>query len=250
MHSSYPYLIASAGWREAWVVGIWLAVFIGVAQLLLGGMGAYVSLRAPQKKNHKYWIAAFIIIGLSGAGLTAWFAKVAGHAQRVANQEIHEAELAATNTNTAATSPNAADPQLGGSGGTDINQAPPPRHLSDEQETALVSLVGTLPRDMGTKLSIVSSTDSEPMAFAKEIADIFHSRGKSQDISYSSGSALPGTFLFVPSPNDPSFPFAQLISDTLITHGIPVKSIEPNHKLKQGQIMLFIGPIGPESPHR
>jgi hypothetical protein len=39
-------------------VGIWLPVFIGVAQLLLGGMGVYVSLRTPGKENHSYWIAA------------------------------------------------------------------------------------------------------------------------------------------------------------------------------------------------
>jgi len=226
-------------------VGIWLAVFIAVGQLLLGGMGVYVCLRMPQKENHKYWIAAFMIIGLSGVGLTIGLARVGDDALRGANRQIHGAEVAAPDANTEATSANAAA-QASGSGNNAMTQAPP-RHLSDEQRTALVSLIGTLPRDMGTKLSIVCSTDSEPTAFAKEIADLFHSRGRSKDISYSATAAPPGTFLFVVSPNDPSFPFAQLISDTLITHGIPVKSIENSDKLKQGQIMLF---IGPQSPNR
>jgi len=209
-------------------------------------MGVYVCLRMPQKEKHKYWIAAFMIIGLFGVGLTIGLARVGDHAQRGANQQIHGAEVAAPDVTTEATNANAAAPATG-SGNNSTTQAPPPRHLSDEQRTALVSLIGTLPRDMGTKLSIVSSTDSEPTAFAKEIADLFHSRGRSKDISYSATAAPPGTFLFVVSPNDPSFPFAQLISDTLITHGIPVKSIENSDKLKQGQIMLF---IGPQSPNR
>ena len=226
---------------------LWLPVLIGLAQLLLGGMGVFVSLRAPKEENHKYWIAAFIIIGLAGVGLTARLAKAVDSAHRAANQEIRGSEVAAPIANTAAAGPSAAVRQVEGSGNTAIIQAPPPRHLSEEQKTALISLAGSLPKEMGTTFSVVSSNESEPTAFAKEIADVFHSRGKSRDISYSSVFALPGTFLFVASPNDPSFPFAQLINDTLITHGIPVKSMEPNHKLKQGQIMLF---IGPQSPRR
>jgi hypothetical protein len=89
-------------------MGTWLTVIIGVVQLVLGAMGVYVSLRPPRKEHHWYWIAAFIIVGLLGVGLTGWLAKAGDEAQIAANTEVHEAEVAATNANTAATNANTA----------------------------------------------------------------------------------------------------------------------------------------------
>jgi len=39
----------------------WLAVVIGLTQLVLGAMGVYVSLRPPDKKYHWWWFG-----GLAG----------------------------------------------------------------------------------------------------------------------------------------------------------------------------------------
>ena len=89
-------------------MGIWLTVVIGLTQLVLGGMGVYVSLRPPEKAYHWSWIAGFIVIGLSGVALTGWLAKAGDDAQRQATKEVREAQVAATNANTAATKANTA----------------------------------------------------------------------------------------------------------------------------------------------
>jgi hypothetical protein len=51
-------------------------------------MGVHVSLRAPKKKNHKYWIAAFVVVGVAGVALTGWIAARAGQAQDAATRQI------------------------------------------------------------------------------------------------------------------------------------------------------------------
>jgi hypothetical protein len=85
-----------------------LAMVTGAVQLLLGAMGIYVSLRPPDKRRHWYWFCAFLIIGGAGVWLTYTLAKHADVAQRQATQEIHEAQVAATNANGAATKANEA----------------------------------------------------------------------------------------------------------------------------------------------
>jgi len=52
----------------------WLTSFIGFTQFVLGVMGVYVALRPPCPKAHKYWITAFIVVGLVGVGATGWLA--------------------------------------------------------------------------------------------------------------------------------------------------------------------------------
>jgi len=52
----------------------WLTSFIGFTQFVLGVMGVYVALRPPCPKAHKYWITAFIVVGLIGVGATGWLA--------------------------------------------------------------------------------------------------------------------------------------------------------------------------------
>ncbi len=89
-------------------MSIWLTGMVGILQLVLGGMGVWVSLRPPKKETHWYWMAGFTVIGLLGVGLTAWLAKAGDEAQREATQEIHKAEVSATQANTAATSANTA----------------------------------------------------------------------------------------------------------------------------------------------
>lgn len=89
-------------------MGIWLTVVIGITQLALGGMGVYVSLRPPKKEHHWYWIAGFIVVGLSGVALTGWLARTGDDAQRQATKEVHEAQVAATDANVAATNANTA----------------------------------------------------------------------------------------------------------------------------------------------
>lgn len=45
---------------------IFLAVVLGVIQLVLAGLGVYVSLIPPPAAKHKWYIVAFIAIGLAG----------------------------------------------------------------------------------------------------------------------------------------------------------------------------------------
>jgi hypothetical protein len=85
-----------------------LAMLTGAIQLLLGVMGIYVSLRPPDKRQHQYWIYAFVIVGGLGVWLTYMLAQHADVAQRQAMQEIHEAQWAATDANAAATKANQA----------------------------------------------------------------------------------------------------------------------------------------------
>ena len=87
---------------------ILLTVLIGIVQLALGFMGVYVSLDTPEQKHNRYWIGAFVIIGLAGVALTLWLARVSDDAQQKANDEIHKAQVAATNANVEATKANSA----------------------------------------------------------------------------------------------------------------------------------------------
>ncbi|HKW61255.1 MAG TPA: hypothetical protein VJN89_01805 [Candidatus Acidoferrum sp.] len=83
-----------------------LTAIIGFTQLVLGGMGVYVSLRPPKPEHHWRWISAFMGIGLVGVGLTGWLAERASSSQEKANQETHNAQIAATNANVSATNAN------------------------------------------------------------------------------------------------------------------------------------------------
>jgi len=67
---------------EVWTVDIWLAVVIGITQLLLGGMGVYVSLRPPKAEHHWYWLGGFVAVGLTGVVLTGWLASVGSREQK------------------------------------------------------------------------------------------------------------------------------------------------------------------------
>ncbi len=82
------------------------AAFVGFLQLVLAGMGVYVSLRQPKQEHHRYWIGAFISVGLLGVALTWWQAQRASNAQDRANDKIGQAVTAATNANAAATNAN------------------------------------------------------------------------------------------------------------------------------------------------
>lgn len=59
-----------------------LAGLIAVTQFVLGAMGVWVSLRNPKSEHHKYWIGAFVIVGLAGIGLTVWIAENGATTQR------------------------------------------------------------------------------------------------------------------------------------------------------------------------
>lgn len=90
--------------RKRIFVGIGLTVIVGITQLILGGMGVFVSLRPPKKERHWHWMLAFILVGLAGVLTTAWLAKTGDAAQRAADREIHEANGSATSASIAATS--------------------------------------------------------------------------------------------------------------------------------------------------
>jgi len=83
-----------------------IAAIVGFTQLILGGMGVYVSLRPPKQEQHRYWIGGFIVIGLLGVVLTGWLTQRGSNAQENATAKITEAVTAATNANTAATNAN------------------------------------------------------------------------------------------------------------------------------------------------
>jgi len=83
-----------------------LTAIIGFTQLVLGGMGVYVSLKPPLPKYHWYWIGGFMGVGLLGIALTGWVAQRASNAQEQATNRISEAVTAATNANIAATNAN------------------------------------------------------------------------------------------------------------------------------------------------
>jgi len=87
-------------------VDVFLTAIVGFTQLVLGGMGVYVSLRPPKKEHHWYWIGAFMGVGLLGVALTGWVAQRSSNAQDRANEKIGQAATAATNANTAATNAN------------------------------------------------------------------------------------------------------------------------------------------------
>jgi vacuolar-type H+-ATPase subunit E/Vma4 len=89
-------------------MAIGLTVIIGILQLLLGGLGVYVSLRTPKKEHHWKWMSCFTVVGLFGIVLTGWLASEEGQAQQRANEEIHKAQIEASNANTAATNANVA----------------------------------------------------------------------------------------------------------------------------------------------
>jgi hypothetical protein len=84
-----------------------LTAIVGFTQLILGGMGIYVSLRPPKNpQRHWYWIGAFLFVGVLGGVLTGWLAQRSSNAQDKAAAKISEAVTQATNANTAATNAN------------------------------------------------------------------------------------------------------------------------------------------------
>jgi hypothetical protein len=84
-----------------------LTAIVGIAQLILGGMGVYISLRPPKEpRHHWYWMGAFLCVGALGVGLTGWLAQRSSNAQDKATAKISEAVTQATNANTAATNAN------------------------------------------------------------------------------------------------------------------------------------------------
>jgi hypothetical protein len=85
-----------------------LIAVIAFTQLILGGMGVYVSLRPPEKRYHWYWIGAFAFVGLLGIGMTWWVSVRAENSQNSTTARINEAVTAATNANVAATNANTA----------------------------------------------------------------------------------------------------------------------------------------------
>jgi hypothetical protein len=78
---------------------IWLAVVIGITQLFLGVMGVYVSLRPPKSEHHWYWFGGFVLVGLTGVGLTGWLATVGSREQKrnILAQETLTKKVEATN---------------------------------------------------------------------------------------------------------------------------------------------------------
>jgi hypothetical protein len=89
-------------------MALWLTVFVGISQLLLGGLGVYVSLRPQRKEHHWLWICCFIAIGLLGVGLTGWLATENDRTQQQATADIHHAQSAANDANNAAIKANVA----------------------------------------------------------------------------------------------------------------------------------------------
>jgi len=61
---------------------IWLVVVIAVTQLVLGGMGVYVSLRPPKSEHHWWWLSGFVAVGIIGVALTGVLAKMGSEEQR------------------------------------------------------------------------------------------------------------------------------------------------------------------------
>jgi hypothetical protein len=49
---------------------ITITVLQALVQLILGGLGVYVSMKPPSAEKHRILIAVFVILGLSGVGLT------------------------------------------------------------------------------------------------------------------------------------------------------------------------------------
>lgn len=186
-----------------------LTVCVGFAQLLLGFMGIYVSLRPPQQKHHWYWIGAFMAMGLLGIAFTGWMAKRASNAQEAANNEISIAVSAATSANTAATNANnaavAAEKETESASsearkaneelsmqinqrsketnaailkvGTDtetsikaISAGPVPRRISPENRTKLIAFLAMKPATVS--ISAIAN-DAEAYRFAEDWFEIF-----------------------------------------------------------------------------
>jgi hypothetical protein len=72
---------------------LFLVGFVGMSQLLLGGLGIYVSLRPPKAEHHRYWIGCFVFIGILGIGLTIWQAKRGADAQAALQLQLQLTEL-------------------------------------------------------------------------------------------------------------------------------------------------------------
>lgn len=66
-----------------------LAIILGLLQLLLGGLGVYVSLRPPKRERHWWWIGSFFAIGVLGAGLVGLQAKRSVDAQADLQKQIN-----------------------------------------------------------------------------------------------------------------------------------------------------------------
>jgi hypothetical protein len=59
-----------------------VAIGVGLVQVALGILGAYVSLRPPSKERHGRFVIAFIALGLAGVALIGWQAKRSGDTQK------------------------------------------------------------------------------------------------------------------------------------------------------------------------
>lgn len=100
-------------------------------------MGLLVALIPPAKESRKYWISAFLFMGIAGIALTAWLTKRAGEAQEQANREVHQAQVAATTANTAATNANAAATDASRSATDAQEETKAARHEAHQAQQAL-----------------------------------------------------------------------------------------------------------------
>lgn len=187
-----------------------LTAIAALIQLILGGMGIYVSLRPPKNpQRHRYWIGAFLVVGVLGIVLTGWLAQRSSNAQDKATSKISEAVTQATNANTAATNANnaavASEKETEAASaearkanenlsklinqrsretntaivkmGTDtetsikaIAVGPPPRRIPPEKRAALIQYLSERPAKI--KISAVAS-DAEAYRFAQDWFEVF-----------------------------------------------------------------------------
>jgi hypothetical protein len=132
------------------------------------------------------------------------------------------------------------------------NYAPPNRHLTENQITALNQLAEKLPQDFSDRskdrLIIVSVNESEPIKYATEIQKIFEAHGKTRELTYGitwQGPVPEGIQVLIHSTDDLTYPTAQLIVATLNASGIPVSAFAYVDFVKVGQIQVRIG-VHPE----
>jgi len=69
-------------------MSVLLTVAIALTQFILGAMGVFVSLKPPEQKHHKYWIGAFVLVGILGIVVTAWLAKSSDDDQKTLNGRL------------------------------------------------------------------------------------------------------------------------------------------------------------------
>jgi len=81
------------------MLDVLLTIAVAATQLVLGVRGIMVALKPPEdKRQHKWWITGFIVVGLLGIGATVWLSHSANKANEQIRRELDQTRLSQQHT--------------------------------------------------------------------------------------------------------------------------------------------------------